>query len=76
MTLHDVLATVPGNALVTVSDYLDGSIFVDCKQCFDVIGNNDQQWHRYHGKGLKNFEVYGIEVGKVYGDLIVSVLYD
>lgn len=74
MTLYNVLATVPGNGIVTVADYLTGEIYVDRKQTFEIIEKNDQQWHRYLGIGLKNFDVYGIEVGKAYGDLIVSVL--
>lgn len=76
MTLYNVISKVPGNAIVTVADYLTGEIYVDRKQSFEVIEKNDQQWHRYLGTGLKNFRVYGIEVGKIYGDLIVSVLND
>lgn len=76
MTLYNVLASVPGCDLVTVEDYLSGEIYVDRKKCYNVIEKNDQQWHRYLGIGLKNFRVYGIEVGKVYGDLIVKVLKD
>lgn len=74
MTLYNVVSKVPGNGIVTVADYLTGEIYVDRKQAFEIIEKNDQQWHRYLGIGLKNFRVYGIEIGKVYGDLIVSVL--
>jgi hypothetical protein len=76
MTLYNVLSKVPGNGIVTVADYLTGEIYVDRKQAFEVIEKNDQQWHRYLGIGLKNFQVYRIEVGKAFGDLIVSVLND
>ena len=74
MTLYNVLAKVPSCDLVTVADYLSGEIYIDRKEVYKVIENNDQQWHRYHGIGLKAFRVYGIKVGKVYGDLIVEVL--
>ena len=74
MTLYNILSKVPGNSIVTVADYLTGEIYVDRKQTFDVIEKNDQQWHRLDGIGLKNYRVYKLEVGKVYGDLIVSVL--
>ena len=74
MTLYNVLANVPSCDLVTVADYLNGEIYVDRKKVYNVIENNDQQWHRYLGIGLKNFRVYRIEVGKVYGDLVVKVL--
>lgn len=73
MTLYNVLATVPSCNLVTVEDYLSGEIYVDRKEVYKVIEKNDQQWHK---DGLKNYRVYRIEVGKVYGDLIVSVLKD
>lgn len=74
MTLYNVLATVPGNNIVTVVNYLTGEIYIDRRQAFEIIEKNDQQWHRYLGIGLKNFTVYRLEVGKAYGDLIVSVL--
>lgn len=74
MTLYNVLANVPSRDIVTVADYLNGEIYVDRKEVYNVIENNDQQWHRYLGIGLKNFRVYRIAVGKVYGDLIVEVL--
>lgn len=74
MTLYNILANVPGNNIVTVANYLTGEIYIDRKQTFDIIEKNDYQWHRYLGHGLKNFEVYRIEIGKIYGDLIISVL--
>ena len=74
MTLYNVVSKVPGNNIVTVADYLTGEIYVDRKQAFEIIERNDQQWHRYLGTGLKNFQVYRIEIGKAHGDLIVSVL--
>ena len=74
MTLFNVVAKVPGNGIVTVANYRTGEIYVDRKQAFELIEKDDQQWHRYLGVGLKNFEVFKIEVGKEYGDLIVSVL--
>ena len=74
MTLYNVLANVPCNEIVTVADYLSGEIYVDQKEVYNVIEENEQQWHRYRGIGLKNFRVYVIKVGKVYHDLIIKVL--
>ena len=76
MTLYNVLSVIPGNQLVTISDYLTGDIYVDRKEVYNVIEKNDQQWHRYHGVGIKSFRVYKIEIGTVYGDLMVSILED
>ena len=74
MKLYNVLCNVPSRDFVTVANYLTGEIYVDRKVVCDVIEQNDEQWHRYAGIGLKNFRVYKIRVGKVYGDLIIEVL--
>ena len=74
MTLYNVLENVPLCEIVTVTDWLSGEVYVDRKSVYKVIEKNDLQWNRYRGIGLKNFRVYRISVGKVYGDLIVEVL--
>ena len=67
---------IPENETVTVADYITGEIFVDNKKPSEIIHSNDAQWHRYNGVGLKNYSIYRIETGKVFGDLIFSVLQD
>lgn len=64
---------IPGNAPVTVENYLTHEIIIDCESAYDIIHKNDQRWHR---DGLKNYIVYRLEAGKVHGDIIVSVLED
>lgn len=73
MTLYNILASTAQNTITTVADYISGTIYVDRKKVFEIMEKNDQQWHR---DGLKNYKVYKIEIGNVYGDLIISVLKD
>ena len=73
MTLYNILSHVPGNQTATVADYISGEIYIDRKQTFEIIEKNDKQWYT---DGLRNYQVYKIEIGKVYGDLIISVLKD
>lgn len=73
MKLERAICMIPDNETVTVSDYLTGEIYVDNKKPSDIIHGNDKQWHR---DGLKNYNIYRIETGKVFGDLIFSVLQD
>lgn len=74
MTLYNVLSTVPGNQIVTVANYIDGYIYADRKQTFEVI--EKMGFKRYFDIKLLDHKVYKIEIGKTYGDLIVSVLKD
>ena len=73
MKLERAISMIPDNETVTVADYLTGEIYVDNKKPTDIIHGNDKQWHR---DGLKNYNIYRIETGKVFGDLIFSVLQD
>lgn len=73
MKLERAICMIPDNETVTVSNYLTGEIYVDNKKPSDIIHGNDKQWHR---DGLKNYRIYRIETGKVFGDLIFSVLQD
>lgn len=76
MKLERAISMIPDNETVTVADYITGEIFVDNKKPSEIIHGNDAQWHRYNGVGLKNYRIYRIETGKVFGDLIFSVLQD
>lgn len=76
MNLERIISMIPDNETVTVANYIDGSIYVDNKNPSEIIYGNDEQWHRYNGVGLKNYRIYRIETGKVFGDLIFSVLQD
>ena len=73
MKLERAICMIPDNETVTVADYLTGEIYVDNKKPCDIIHGNDKQWHR---DGLKSYRIYRIETGKVFGDLIFSVLQD
>lgn len=73
MKLERAICMIPDNETVTVADYITGEIYVDNKKPSDIIHGNDKQWHR---DGLKNYSIYRIETGKVFGDLIFSVLHD
>jgi hypothetical protein len=74
MTLYNVLSIVPQNQIVTIANYIDGSIYADRKQTFEVIEKIG--FKRYFDIKLLEHEVYKMEIGKTYGDLIVSVLKD
>ena len=74
--LERIICITPGNAPVTVADYITGEIYVDRETAYNIIHGNDERWHRMNGGGLKNYVVYKIEVGKTYGDLIISILKD
>ena len=76
MTLYNVISKVPGNGIVTVKDYITKEIYYDRKQAFEVIEKNDALWHRHNGVGLKGYKVYGIQVGKPHGDLVLLVHID
>lgn len=70
MTLHNVVTIIPSLDIVTIADYIDGSIYVDRETAENIINGNDRRWHHE----LKHCLVYGIEVGKVYGDIIISIV--
>ena len=76
MKLERIINCIPGNAPVTVADYITGEIFIDRETAYNIIHGNDERWHRMNGNGLKNSTVYKVEVGKTYGDLIISILKD
>lgn len=73
MTLYNVVSCIPGKKIVTVEDYVTHEIFIDCDTAWNVIHNHDQIFHKF---GLKNFTVYKLDVGEVFGDIIISVMND
>ena len=71
MKLLDVISRLSEDTFVTVANE-KGEILVDCDTCerikaFDEV---DEELHRILRKG----NVYKIEIGKVYKDLILSVV--
>ena len=72
MKLERAICMIPDNETVTVADYLTGEIYVDNKKPSDIIHGNDAQLHRYNGVGLKDYRIYRIETGKVFGDLKIG----
>ncbi len=70
MTLYNVVTIIPSLDLVTIADYITGEIYIDRDTPDRIINFDDHRWHHE----LKNCRVYGIEAGKVYGDIIISIV--
>ena len=71
MKLKDVIDILSEGTLVTIANE-KGEILVNCDTCerikaFDEV---DEELHRI----LRDGNVYGIEIGKVYKGLILSVV--
>ena len=68
MTLYHVMHSLPCLDTVTVEDYVNHDILIDCEAVENVL--NSRKYHQ----DLKNCQVIRLEVGKVFGDLIISIL--
>ena len=71
MKVLDVVCRMPAETLVTIEDYRKEEILVDRATC-DRICAFDETDEKIR-KILHNGNVYKMEIGKVYGDLILSI---
>jgi hypothetical protein len=67
MKLYNIIMASPMQQTITVTDYTTNDILVDCETVHNIIGS------RRFILELQNLQVYKLEVGKEYGDLIVHV---
>ena len=67
MTLYNIISASPMQQTITVDHYLTNEILIDCETVHNIIGS------RRFIQELQHLQVYKLEIGKEYGDLIVSV---
>ena len=73
MKLTDVISRLAEDTLVTIADE-KGDILVHCtfSERIKAFEEFDEELHHL----LRSSNVYGIEIGKVYKDLILSVVVE
>ena len=71
MTVYDVICRMPTDELVTIEDGKKGGILIDCATVDRILAfdNTDSKIHNI----VRNGNVCGIEIGKVYKDLIIII---
>ena len=67
MKLYDIIMASPMQQTITVNHYLTAEVLIDCETVHNIIGS------RRFIQELQNLQVYKLEIGKEYGDLIVHV---
>ena len=67
MKLYDIIMASPMQQTITVAHYINNDTLIDCETVHNIIGS------RRFIQELQNMQVYKLEVGKEYGDLIVHV---
>jgi hypothetical protein len=72
MKALDVICRMQSTDLVTVEDYKKGEILID-RDTPDRICAFDEVDNKIHNI-LRNYSVYKITIGKVFGDIILSVV--
>ena len=67
MTLYNIINSIPCGDTVTVVNYITRDIIIDCEAVTNII---DSKTFR----DISKYKVYRLEVGKTFGDLIISVV--
>ena len=67
MKLYDIIMASPMQQTITVAHYITHDILIDCETVHNIIGS------RRFTLELSHLQVYKLEIGKEYGDLIVHV---
>ena len=67
MTLYNIINSIPCGDTVTVVNYITGDIIIDCEAVTNII---DSKTFR----DISKYKVYKLEVGKIFGDLIIAVV--
>lgn len=67
MTLYNIIMATEMQQTITVADYITNDILIDCETVHNILGS------RRFIQELQNLNVYKLEIGKEYGDLIVHV---
>lgn len=70
MTVKDVLCRMPNETLVTIENGKKGEILIDCDTCERIFAYDeiDKKIRK-----LMKANVIKLEVGKAFGDIIISV---
>lgn len=73
MKVKDILDVMSADAVVTVEDFKKGEILidVDTKDRILAFDDVDEKIHNI----VRNGNVINIEVGQVYGDIILSIVF-
>ena len=67
MTLYNIINSIPCGDSVTIVNYIAGDIIIDCEAVTNIINSKTFQ-------DISKYKVYRLEVGKTFGDLIISVV--
>ena len=75
MTLYNIINSIPCGDTVTVVNYITGDIIIDCEAVANIIDSTtaniiDSKTFR----DISKYKVYKLEVGKIFGDLIIAVV--
>ena len=67
MTLYNIINSIPCGDTATIVNYITGDIIIDCEAVTNII---DSKTFR----DISKYKVYKLEVGKIFSDLIISVV--
>lgn len=68
MTLYQILPHIPSGDTVTIVDYIDGDIIINCEAVNNILESKD--FHKF----LKDYRVYKLHANKLNSNLVISVL--